>query len=324
MFLQKHDRDIQTGALLLFFMALFGCARQPPNIAFIPDETANDVWEPAHIAAATAARGSGFRVYWNGPTRPDDVQRQLLVLDRVIQRGDPGILIVPAHSLALLTPVLRAAQKGVRIVVLGSPIPLEQSDNVSYIVNDEDEEGKIAAQRLGERLHGKGTVAVLGVYPGTPGLFLRRRAFERALARDFNQIAIVSVRMGSNDEDQAEQIARETLQSKVHPDAIFALSRPALLGALRALRDENDKKVLLVGCDQHNDVLYYVSRGRIDSVVAENTYEMGQRGIKMVIAQIHGAHTDRVTTIKPILVTRNNMYTPELAPMLIHDWRPVR
>jgi ribose transport system substrate-binding protein len=323
MFLEKRDRDIQTGVLLLFLIAVFGCARQPPTIAFIPDETANDVWEPAHIAAAAAARGSGFRVYWNGPTRPDDVQRQLLVLNRVIQRGDQGILIVPAHSLALLTPVLRAAQKGVRIIVLGSPIPLEASANVSYIVNDEEEEGEVAARRLGERLHGKGTVAVLGVYPGTPGLFLRRRAFERALARDFNQIAIVSVRMGSNDEDQAEQIARETLQSNPYPDAIFALNRPALLGALRALRDET-RTVLLVGCDQHNDVLYYLSRGRIDSVIAENAYEMGQLGIKMVIAQIHGAHTDRVTTIKPILVTRDNMYTPQLAPILIHDWRPVR
>ena len=97
--------------LFLFLLISAGCAQRPRTIAFIPQETADDLWEPAHVGATNAARGSGFRVYWNGPTRPDDVQRQILLLDRAIQRGDQGTMIAPGQSLALMTPVLRAISR---------------------------------------------------------------------------------------------------------------------------------------------------------------------------------------------------------------------
>jgi ribose transport system substrate-binding protein len=321
---RKHDCSlvIQAGALLALLVALLGCAHQPPTIAFIPEEP-GDLWEPAHIAATNAARGSGFNLYWNRPTRRHDVQRQILILDHAIQKGVQGILIAPAQPLALMTPVQRAVSKGLPTVILGSPLPLPASGTLSYVLNDEDEEGKLAARRLGERLHGRGSVAVLGVHPGTASLFLRLRAFENALAVEFPRMAIISVRMGSSDEVEAEQVARELLNSEPNLDAVFALSAVATLGAFRALRDEQNNKVLLVGCDQQYDLLYYLSLGKIDSIVAENTYEIGEVGMKMIIARKRGENPIPVIKVKPVLITLENMYAPEFVPILIHPWRPM-
>jgi len=148
--------------LCLFLLLAAGCTQGPRAIAFIPPETADDLWEPAHVGAENAARGSGFRIYWNGPTRPDDVQRQILVLDRAIRRGDQGIVIAPGQSLALMTPVLRAISAELPTVVLGSQLPMPASGTLSYVLNDEEEEGRIAAARLCERLRGRGSIAVLG------------------------------------------------------------------------------------------------------------------------------------------------------------------
>lgn len=321
---RKHNRSraVQVGALLVLLSVLLGCEHQPPTIALIPEEP-DDLWEPAHIAATNAARGSGFDLYWNGPTRRHDVQRQILILDHAIQKGVQGILIAPAEPLALMTPVQRAVSKGLPTVILGSPLPLPATGTLSYVLNDEDEEGKLAARRLGERLHGRGSVAVLGVHPGSASLFLRLRAFENALAVEFPGVTITSARMGSADEAEAEQTARELLNSEPNIDAIFALSAVATLGAFRALRDEQNSKVLLVGCDQQYDLLYYLSLGKIDSIVAENTYEMGELGMKIVIARKRGENPSQVMKVKPVLITLENMSAPEFVPILIHDWRPM-
>jgi len=81
--------------------------------------------------------------------------------------------------------------------------------------------------------------------------------------------------------------------------------------------------VLLVGCDQQYDLLYYLSLGKIDSIVAENTYEMGELGMKIVIARIRGENPSQVIKVKPVLITLENMFAPEFVPILIHDWRPM-
>src|SRR6266481_1252243 len=322
--LRKHNRSraVQVGALLVLLSALLGCEHQPPTIALIPEEPGG-LWEPAHIAAMNAARGSGFNLYWNGPTRRHDVQRQILILDHAIQKGVHGILLAPAQPLALMTPVQRAVSMWLPTVIVGSPLPLSATGTLSYVLNGEDEEGKLAARRLGERLHGRGSVAVLGVHPGSASLFLRLRAFENALAVEFPGVTITSARMGSTDEAEAEQTARELLNSEPNIDAIFALSAVATLGAFRALRDEQNSKVLLVGCDQQYDLLYYLSLGKIDSIVAENTYEMGELGMKIVIARIRGENPSQVIKVKPVLITLENMFAPEFVPILIHDWRPM-
>jgi len=313
----------QAASLVLLFLLLFStsCAQQLRTIAFLPRDTADDLWEPAHKGAMNAARGSGFKVYWNGPTRPDDFQRQILLLDRAIRRGDQGIVIAPGQSLALMTPVLRAISAGVPTVVLGSPLPMPAAGTLSYVLNDEDEEGSIAAARLCERLHGRGLVAVLGVDPSTPGLVHRLHAFQTAIHHQCPDIAIVAVRMGSEDAGQAEHSAQEVLVSHPQLNAIFALSGAATSGAFRALRDQHkSQQVLLIGCDQQYGQLYYLSQGAIDSIIAQNTYEMADHAIKMIIAQTNGQSVPRLVFVKPVLLTHDNLYEPQFAPLLTY-WR---
>jgi len=302
----------------MFLMAL-GCSRKPAKIAFIPDQT-DDLWEPAHIAAANVARRKGFDVYWNGPTRMHDFQRQIFLLDHAIEKGAQGILLAPAQPLALVSPVQQAVSRGLPVVVLGSQLPLPASSMLSYVLNDEEEEGRIAARHLGERLRGKGDVVVLGLGQGVPSLYLRLRAFEDVLAAEFPRIKVVSVHVG--DEAQAEQTAREILRSKQHVNAILCLNYLATVGAFHALRDEQNKTVLLVGCDQRYDLLYYVSLGIIDALIAENTYEMGERGMEIATGGRRPDGAALVIKIKPLLITRENMYAPQLARVLIHEWEP--
>ena len=219
-------------------------------------------------------------------------------------------------------PVRRAGLLGIPVVVIASPLPLAAANSLFYVLNDEEEEGKIAARRIGSRLNGKGSVAILGLNPDDQGIFTRMQAFEGTLVREFPNVKILSRHMEPNSEAQSEQTARALLTSHVSPDAILALTGTATNGVLRAIGNtDHGKKIILVSCDQRTGTLYYLSLGKVDSVIAENTYAMGSRAAEMILEARSGRTMGDTLRIRPILVTRENMYSPELFRILTQDLR---
>ena len=198
-------------ALLVCFSA--GChAHSAPTLAFIPQMTADDVWESSHAGALKALQGSGYHLYWNGPTDDADVQGQISLLDTVVARGYQGIILAPDRSLALMMPVEKALHRGAPIVVVGSPLPLPAQDKLFYVLNDEKQAGQLAALRIGQQLHGQGQVAILGIDPEAIGMVERVQAFGASLDKEFPGISIVTRRADSQSEPQAEQSTEDTLR----------------------------------------------------------------------------------------------------------------
>jgi ribose transport system substrate-binding protein len=196
------------------------------------------------------------------------------------------------------------------------------SGNLFYVLNDEVEEGRIAANRIGEQLHGQGTVAILGLNPNMAGLYLRVHSFETTLARNYPRVKISFKRMGSSSEAQAEEETLEVLTSDPNLGAILTLTETATIGALYVIENERRvQTVKLVGCDQNYGLLYSLSQNRIDSIIAENTYAMGRRAVDMIISARAKRQAPNKVIIKPILVTRENMNSAYLLDVLSHDAR---
>lgn len=61
--------------------------------------------------------------------------------------------------------------------------------------------------------------------------------------------------------------------------------------------------------------------GEIDSIIVENTYEMGYRAIQLIAAQRRGEKVPAEIKLSPKLVTRENLNTPEVQRMLTMNWR---
>jgi len=316
---QKSTLAVTSGLLA----ACLSCARSSQlTIAFIPQTTADDLWEPAHLASLNATAKTGYGIYWNGPTSNNDIQTQVDLLDQAVDKRIAGMILAPDHPLALMMPVRRAVLSGIPLVVIGSPLPLVPSGKLFYVLNDEEEEGRIAARRIGAQLDGNGSVVILGLDPNNGGVFLRMQSFEVTLSREFPGITILSRHMGSNSEAQAEQAAHALLTGTRRPDAILALTRTATTGALHVIEDSGQgKRIILVGCDQNYGLLYNLSLGKIDSIIAQDTYAMGYRATQILLSERSGSDAPSTIYIKPILVTRENMYSPALLNVLTHDAR---
>jgi ribose transport system substrate-binding protein len=297
-----------------------GCGRRPPTVAVIPRTTALILWEAAHAGAETAARQEGLKVYWNAPTREDDVQRQIDIMQHAISSGARGLVLAPDQGLALMVPVRNIVARGIPTVIISSRLPVQPGGKLSYILNDEETTGRMAAQRIGQILSGKGTVAVLGVDPDVSGILERTHAFEASLASLYPGVRIVEERAAGFNIAEAQDIAEDVLERNPHLDVFLALNSATTRGAYLALKRRGLlKKVKLVACEQ--ELVPPLLTGEIDAIVVENTYEMGRLAVQAVAREMRGEPVPALIKLSPKLVTRENFYSPEVRRMLSMDWK---
>lgn len=262
-----------------------------------------------------------MRIYWNVPTRGDDVQQHIVLVGRAIKRHDRGLILAPDQPLALQVPVREAIRQGISTVIVGSSLPMPLDPSLSYIVNDDSATGQMVAARLGKVLGGKGCVAVLGVDPDSPGSLEILHAFETALECDYPGLLLVDRRTGSSRESEAQQAASESFAKDEHLGAIFTLSAIATRGAYLAMHSRGtDPGVKLIGFEQDLELMQLVRVGQINSLIAENTYQMGYRAMEL-IDHSHGLKGEgHQFKLAPMLVTAENAESPEVRRLMSVDW----
>jgi len=299
----------------LVLLAMMGCRSGPPVVAVIPRTTGMSLWEPERAGADAAANAHGMKIYWNAPTREDDVQGQIALVEKIIDEKYAGLVLAPDQSLALMTPVRRAVSKGIPTVVIGSALPLNPGGRLSYIVSDDEQAGQMAAARVGAILNGNGTVAIIGINPDIAGVLERVRSFEATMAAQFPQIHIVEKRMGSFNVPYEQQITEEVLMGHSDLGAVLAVTADATRGAYSALSElHRTGSVKLVGCDQ--DLLAPLVSGEMDSVIAEDTYEMGHRAVEWIALERQGKTAPAFQKVAPRLVTKENLNSPDIRRIL--------
>jgi ribose transport system substrate-binding protein len=308
-------------ATCIILGGICGCSRRTAErIAVIPQTEGTMIWEAAHVGAEEAAQRQSAFIYWNAPTREDDVEAQIAVVDRAVNDRFDGLVLAPDQALALMTPVRHAVASGIPTVVIGSPLAMPPGGDLFYILNDNAQAGRLAAQRVGELLHGTGTVAVLGIDPDLSGIMIRTRAFENALSGDYPGIRILDKRKGSFNIPHEQQVAQDTITSHPDLDVIVAMMAASVEGTLSALHSvTGGEKVKVIGFDVENWPPFERNNSLV-CLIQEDTRIMGEQAVELILARREGHSVPVQTTVEPRVITRENMNSPEVRRMLSQDW----
>lgn len=314
----------QTGsAALAACVALIGMAactrRQTATIAVIPQTEGTLRWEAAHVGAEEAVQNAQASIYWNAPMRDDDVEAQIATVDRVASGNYQGLVLAPDQALALLTPVRRAVARGMPTVVIASPLAMPPQPGLFYILNDNDAAGRLAAQRVGQLLHGAGSVAILGIDSDLIGIVNRTRVFENILAHQYPRVAIVEKSLGSLNVPHEQQVARETINSHPDLDVIVAMTGPSVDGALSALNAvPSSRHIRVIGFDVDNVELF--NNPGLDCIIQEDTRSMGREAVSLLLNELAGRTVQPETLIPPVLIDRDNVHSSGIRRMSSQDW----
>jgi ribose transport system substrate-binding protein len=263
------------------------------------------------MGVAEIANNSGQRIYWNAPPDESDQDNQLALVLSCAKRGFRGVIFAPDRSPATRNAVLQLTTERIPVVIVDDDPGPPPGPYLSYVSTDEDMGTDLAANRVAELLHGRGSIAIMGINPRLESGVSREASFERALALRAPDIRIVVRRFGSELVTPQQQLAQQILERADPVNAIVALTGTATRGAFYAELVENPQlKIPLVGFDQ--DLLTPILTGDVDSIVVQDTRTIGQVAMRNLLSQMRGESVQGITRIPPLLLTRQTFNSPKI------------
>jgi ribose transport system substrate-binding protein len=308
---------------LLFLIAIAcsfaaSCHKQGDGkrvIAVIPKGVSHYFWQSVHAGAEAAAKETGVEIMWKGPAQETDYTGQINIVEDAINRRVNGIVLAPAHRDALIPVVERAGREQIPVTIFDSGIGTE--NYVSYVATDNHLGGVVAAERLAERLGGKGRVAILGVKAGSVSTDEREQGFQETIKQKYPGIEIVAFQYGES--DRARSLDRATDILTAHPDinGFFASNESSTVGAVQAIKQKGMAgKIVLVGFDSSPNLVDDLKSGAIDSLVLQNPFKMGYEAVKAMVAKLDSQPSPRQIDTGVKLLSKDNLETAEMQQLL--------
>jgi ribose transport system substrate-binding protein len=289
--------------------------KNQPVIAVIPKGVSHSFWLTMKSGADAAGQELGATIDWKGPASETDIAGQINIVEDAINRQVDGIVIAPSHGDSLVPIVERAQREGIPVSIFDSGISTEKY--LSYVATDNRAGGALAADRMGERLNGKGKVAILGVKKGSVSTDEREQGFADRLKEKFPEIQVVQWLYGDANASKSLSTAEDILTT--HPDlnGLFASNESSTVGAVRAIRQRDlGAKVVLIGFDATPDLVSNVRDSSIDSLVIQNPFKMGYEGVRTILDKLAGREPARHIDTGVSLLTRENVDTPEIQQLI--------
>ena len=303
--------------LLCSVLVLAPSCQRPKEkvIGVVPKGAGHVFWLTVKAGAEKAASESGYTIEWNAPTLEVDSSRQKDIVDSMITRHLAGIALAPVDRKALAGTVDRGTAAGIPMAVFDSDV--DTQNRLTYVATDNRAGGRLAARRMGEVLHGKGKVAVIGFMPGSASTMDREDGFREEILASFPGIQIVVMSYGMADRAKSMAVTENALTA--HPDlaGVFADNESSAAGALQAIKSRQAKQVKFIAFDANEQFIADLRAGWIDSLVLQDPYRMGYDSVKAITTKLNGGTPAPRADLPATLVTLANIDSPEIPPQIL-------
>lgn len=301
----------------LVALAATGCRRKNRRtIGVIAQGRSHLFWQSIHAGAVAAAREAGVDVQWNAPTSETDYAGQLQIMNAMINQRLDAIAVAPIDKKAMVGVVERAMREGIPVIIFDTGVDTDQF--VARIATDNYGAGRLAGERMGQILGGKGKVLMLACQPGAASTIAREQGFEDVLREKYPGIWIADKRFGMSDFAKSLAVAENMLTAHPDADGMFASNETGSVGAAQALKGRRSR-IKLVGFDWSPTLLEDLKAGVIDSLVIQDPFRIGYEAVKAAVLKLNGGTPAKIQNLPPRLLTRENLNDPDIQRQLNPD-----
>ena len=293
------NRKIRTTATLGIALTLLSaCNRESgpsggPTVALVLKTLNNPFFIELAEGAREAADSLGIELLVQAPDREIDVEKQMQIVENLLQTDIDVLALVPSGSREIVPAVVKANQAGIPVVVVDTRVDAEALAAAggrveTFIGSDNVDGGRIAGQFVARALNGQGRVAIVEGIPGHETGDSRLQGFREAIAQHPG-IEIVASQTANWERDQAFNVTQNILQS--HPDlqALFAANDVMALGAVEAVAAAGRTgDLIVVGFDAQDEARAALEEGAMDATIAQHPREMGRLAVESAWRLLQG------------------------------------
>ncbi len=262
--------------------------------------------------AEEAADSLSINLMIQAAEREVDVEKQMQIIENLIQRQVDAICVAPSGSRELVPVILKANQAGIPIVTIDTRVDSAAlaeigAEVVTYVGSDNYEGGRIAGEFVVKKLGGKGNIAILEGIPGHETGDARLRGFHKAL-EDAPGIKVVTSQTANWERDQGFNVFQNIMQSHPDVEALFSCNDLMALGAIEAIAAANKTgKITVVGFDALDDAKIEIKDRKMEGSVAQHPYDMGRLAVESAYKVTQGESVPDYISVTIELITKEDL-----------------
>lgn len=268
------------------------------HFVLIPEEVDNEYWRIVEQGARSEAEKHRVYLEYLGPKQANN-EDQLKTIDKAIAGKVDGILTQAVSDPDFTFLINKAVEKRIPVITIDTDAP--DSERVAYIGTDNYYAGYLAGQALLSDTKGEQYVGiVIGRYSGIHQK-LRVQGFRDAVKKE-KRIHIVGIKESKITKVGAVQATYDLLKEHPNLTAVYGTSSLDGIGIARVVKNRLPHRDLyIIAFDTLPETIRLIEEGTIDATVVQYPYEMGKKGVDMLLKLKKGER------IEPILYTETKI-----------------
>jgi ribose transport system substrate-binding protein len=281
-----------------------------PTVALVLKTLNHPFFVDMRRGAQEAADRLGVQLQVQAAEREIDVEKQMQIVENLIQTGIKVLCITPSGSREIISALVKARDAGVPIVVVDTRVDVGAAANagvqpLTFIGSDNYEGGKLAGEHAIKVTGGTARVGILEGIPGHETGDSRLRGF-RDVMKTAPGMTIVASQPANWERDQGFNVFQNMLQAHPQIDLVFAASDLMALGAIEAIAAARKTgSIRVIGFDALDDAKKAIAAGTMTASVAQFPYEMGKAAVESAVKAINGEPLPRDIMVKLEMVTKD-------------------
>lgn len=278
-----------------------------PTLALVVKTLNSPFFLEMKQAAEAAAQQAGVDLIVQAAEREIDVERQMQIVENLIQRRVSALCIAPSGSREIVPVIVKANKAGIPVLIVDTRVDepaltAAGGKIATFIGSDNYRGGLIAGEFLVAKMGGQGTVAVLEGIAGHETGDARLRGFREALAKAPG-LRIVASQTANWERDQGFSVFQNILQAHPGVNALFTCSDLMALGAVEAIAAAGRTgKITVVSFDALPEARAAVKKGTMAGTVAQYPGKMGTIAIEQAVKLLRGETIPAYTPVPIELV----------------------
>jgi ribose transport system substrate-binding protein len=310
----------RTLILIVAAAAALSCNREPaatgpagkPTVALVLKTLNHPFFVDMRRGAQDAADRLGLTLQVQAAEREIDVDKQMQIVENLIQTGIKVLCITPSGSREIVSALVKARDAGIPIIVVDTRVDAKAAAEAgvvtqTFVGSDNYEGGKLAGAHAVKVTGGKARIGILEGIPGHETGDSRLRGFKDAIAGQAG-MTIAASQPANWERDQGFNVFQNMLQAHADIDTVFAASDLMALGAIEAIAAAGKTgKIRVIGFDALDDAKKAIAAGTMDASVAQFPYEMGKAAIESAAKVLAGEKLPADLMVKLDMVTRDTV-----------------
>jgi ribose transport system substrate-binding protein len=218
------------------------------------------------------------------------------------------ICVLPGNG-TLMTPICQDIYKaGIKIMIIDRPI--EGDQYTVFYGGDNAQCGRNAAKYLGDRLKGKGQIAILRSYVGIPIDLQRYNGFMEILKKSYPGIKVLVEGDGEFNQEAGRKAVSNILPAYPKIDAIYTQDDEAAVGALTEIRNAKRTDIQFVTGMGGSKSAFELMTKKDPQYGASMSYlpTMGGRAVQLAKKILQGEKITQKYIVEPtVVVTQDNV-----------------